>query len=105
MKTPPAIVGSWYKDSIDGWIFEVVAVDEDGQTIELQHIDGEINQFDFAIWNELNIEPIVAPEDWRNGYELSSEDSVDNEAVLHPDNGANPLSGIEPQVTNGLLDD
>lgn len=105
MKTPPVIVGAWYKDTIDGWVFEIVAADEDARTIEVQHIDGEINQFDFSMWSELSIEPINAPKDWRNGYELSSEDSVDNEAVIHPDNGANPLTGIEPQVTNGLIDD
>lgn len=105
MKTPVPVVGNWYHETIENLVFEVVAVDEDAETIELQHIDGEISEFDYAVWEELSLVQIEPSEDWRKAYELSQEDRTDNEAVIHPDNGANPISSIEPQVTHGLLDD
>jgi hypothetical protein len=105
MKKPVPVVGYWYRETVEDLVFEVVAVDEDDETIELQHVDGEINEFDFTVWEELSLVQIEPPEDWRKAYGLSQEDSTDNEAVIRPDNGANPISGIEPQVTHGLLDD
>ena len=34
-------VGAWYQDITSGSLFEVVAIDEEGGTIEYQMIDGE----------------------------------------------------------------
>ena len=98
MSNPAPTVGKWYQEPDEGFVFEVVALDEEAGTIEVQHIDGEINEFDEEVWDEFKIEQISAPEDWRNAYELSNEDSTDTEP-------RNPINGIEPQVTNGLLDD
>lgn len=99
------IVGSWYHETSQHLVFEVVAIDEDAGTIELQHLDGEIDEFDAETWEELYLSEIEAPEDWRNGYELSREDSADSDAILRPSASSNPLNAIEPDITNGLLDD
>ena len=80
MKTPVPAVGNWYKETNENLIFEVVAVDEDAETIELQYIDGEISEFDYAVWEEMSLVQVEPHEDWRKAYELSQEDSTDNEA-------------------------
>ncbi len=98
-------VGSWYHETSEHLVFEVVAVDEDAATIEIQHLDGEIDEFDLESWEELYLSEIEPPEDWRNGYELSSEDSADSDAILRPTSSNNPLNAIEPEITNGLIDD
>lgn len=105
MNNPVAAVGKWYQDVQEGMVFEVVAVDEEEGLIELQHVDGEINEFDFDIWEELELEQISAPEDWRNAYGLSREDSADPEAPTKPGASGDPIDRIEPQITMGLLDD
>jgi hypothetical protein len=42
----------------------VVAIDEDGETIEIQHFDGDLEDIELDSWHELEIEPIEPPEDW-----------------------------------------
>ena len=38
-------VGVWYQDITSGCLFEVVAIDEEGGTIEYQMIDGEVGEY------------------------------------------------------------
>ena len=58
------IVGNWYKNVEEEKEFEVVAVDEDAQTVEIQYFEGEVEEIDLDSWYELVLEPIEAPEDW-----------------------------------------
>ena len=98
-------VGCWYKEMQQGAMFEVVAVDDIEQTIETQLIDGAIEEFDFDNWKELFLVEIAAPEDWRNAYELSSEDYLDPNDTIYPEDWNGPLSAIESDIVNGILDD
>lgn len=98
-------VGNWYHETSEHLVFEVVALDEDAGTIELQHLDGEIDEFDAETWEELSLSEIEPPEDWRSGYELSREDSTESDAIICPSSSTNPLNAIEPDITNGLIDD
>jgi hypothetical protein len=93
MNKPTPSIGNWYRDIQQGITFEVVAVDDSSRTIETQLIDGAITEYDFENWLEMLVEEIEAPEDWRNAYELSSEDW----------NG--PLSMIETDIVIGIPDD
>ena len=43
MNTPTATVGDWYR-SDSGVLFEVVAIDKDDATIEVQHFDGTVEE-------------------------------------------------------------
>ena len=98
-------VGSWYKELTQGSMFEVVAVDELEQTIETQMIDGAIEEYDLDSWQELVLEEIEEPEDWRNAYELSREDYLDPDATIYPEDWSGPLSNIESDIVHGVLDD
>lgn len=69
------IIGNWYRNQETGNDFEVVALDEDAQTIEIQYFDGEVEELDLDAWYELAIEAIEAPEDWSGPFdELESDD-------------------------------
>ena len=98
-------VGCWYKELQQGTLFEVVAVDELEQTVETQMIDGAITEYDFDNWDEMLLEEIEEPEDWRNAYELSREDYIDPDATIYPEDWNSPLSMIESDIVNGVLDD
>lgn len=98
-------VGAWYKDLQVGAIFEVVAVDEGAQTIETQLQDGALSEYDMDSWNELLLVEIEEPENWSDGYELSHEDSLESDSIMRPDDWSSPLSYIEPEFTNGMIDD
>ena len=69
------IIGNWYRNQETGNDFEVVALDEDAQTIEIQYFDGELEDLDLDAWYELPIESIEAPEDWSGPFdEMASDD-------------------------------
>ena len=41
MTSPSPVVGDWYR-RMDGALFEVVAIDRDDSTVEVQHFDGTL---------------------------------------------------------------
>ena len=105
MNLTSPVVGSWYKELQQGAMFEVVAVDESAQTIETQLIDGAVSGYDFESWQQLMIEEVEEPEDWRNAYEMNNEDSIDPDAAIKPDDWDGPLNKIESDIVNGIFDD
>ena len=62
-------MGSWYR-RLDGRTFEVVAVDEEELTVEIQHFDGTIGELDFDLWHGMQLEPAAAPEDYSGSLDL-----------------------------------
>ena len=72
IKHPP-VVGDWYRNP-NGEIFEIVAYDEDDQTVELQYFDGTVEELDLDTWNELVIEATEQPEDWSGSLDIEKED-------------------------------
>ena len=104
MATIRPVVGNWYQDSELGSIFEVVAYDEDEQTVEIQHLDGEIEEYDLDTWQEMTIAGIEPPEDWRSGFELAQEDAELSDEPIHPEDWSGALNQIEPDGI-GVEDD
>jgi hypothetical protein len=69
------IIGNWYRNEETGNDFEVVALDEDAQTVEIQDFDGELEELDLDAWYELPLEAIETPEDWSGPFdELEADD-------------------------------
>jgi hypothetical protein len=98
MKNPTAEISAWYKDLNTGTLFEVVALDYENDTIEIQHIDGEVGEYDSTTWKQLNLTPAEAPEDWRSPFEINREDNNYNDQAMVPENWSDPLSEIEPEM-------
>jgi hypothetical protein len=99
-----AQIGTWYRDLQNDMQFEVVALDDTAQTIEVQLLDGEICEYDFDTWRDMLVLPIDAPEDWRHVYELGSEDGQDPDLPYYPRGQYNPLDMIEPSIIYGIDD-
>jgi hypothetical protein len=73
MATPYPTVGDWYRIR-GGEIFEIVALDEDDGSIELQYFDGTVEEMEIADWVEQAdarvIESAEAPEDWTGSVDM-----------------------------------
>jgi hypothetical protein len=71
------IVGQWYRGGTNE-LFEVVAIDDQDQTIEIQYFDGTVAEVDFDSWTEQLmddlIDPADAPEDWSGAVDMEAED-------------------------------
>jgi len=70
----PAI-GQWFRRP-NGTLFEVVAVDEDDATIEIQQFDGTIDEVDVDRWAQMLLTEVSAPDDWSGSVDMDPEDYV-----------------------------
>ncbi len=72
------VIGSWYRFT-EGDVFEIVALDNDDGTIELQYYDGTIEEMDVEDWNTLcerrEIETAAAPEDWTGSVDIDGQEN------------------------------
>lgn len=75
MVSPQPGIGDWYRLT-GGELFEVVALDEDDGTIEIQYFDGTIEEMDVEDWNEQwddgALESAEAPEDWSGSVDVEA---------------------------------
>ncbi len=67
------IIGQWYEDLENEETFQVVKVDEDREIVEIQHLDGDIEELDVDDWAELDLETTEEPEGW-SGSQAEDED-------------------------------
>ncbi|MBT8144388.1 MAG: hypothetical protein KJO55_06785 [Gammaproteobacteria bacterium] len=67
------VIGDWYKMS-GGSIFEVVAFDEDDGTIEVQHYDGTVEEYELDAWHQMLLASVEPPEDWAGSMDIDKED-------------------------------
>ncbi len=68
------VPGQWYENLEDEESFRVLKVDEDSELVEIEHLDGEIEEMDLETWHEMDLEQTKEPEGW-----AESEDEDDDE--------------------------
>jgi hypothetical protein len=66
--------GQWYENLEEEEQFHVLTVDEDSELIEIEYLDGDIEELDLEAWREMDLERIEEPEGWSD-----EEDSEDDE--------------------------
>ena len=59
------IEGNWYCRLDKEEDFMVVDVNEKVGTVDIQYLDGDIEELDTEEWNEMDLEEIEVPADWR----------------------------------------
>jgi hypothetical protein len=87
------VVGRWYKHFDKGEEFEVVAVDEEARTVEIQYYDGNVDELDFYTWYQLPIEPIEAPEDQMAPMDNVEPDDLDYSETSLPESWEEAAEG------------
>jgi hypothetical protein len=88
------VIGQWFSRA-NGTLFEVVAVDEDGGTVELQQFDGPIDEIDMEAWTELRLVEVSAPEDWSGSVDMDPEDYVGRNNDEMPAGFHDPLAFLD----------
>jgi hypothetical protein len=73
------IVDEWYSHLDKGQRFCVTAVDEENATVEVQHFDGDVEEFTMDEWRELDIELSVEPENWSGAMDIGDNDDLGTE--------------------------
>ncbi|RZV38922.1 MAG: hypothetical protein EX272_01680 [Chromatiales bacterium] len=88
------VIGQWFRRP-DGTLLEVVAVDEDDATVEIQLFDGTIGEYEIERWPELMLTEISAPEDWSGSVDMDPEDYVGQKEGDMPNGFHDPLAFLD----------
>ncbi|HHJ16305.1 MAG TPA: hypothetical protein ENJ80_06365 [Gammaproteobacteria bacterium] len=91
---PVPRIGDWYKNTT-GDAFEVIAQDEDDDTLELQYYDGTLEELDPETWESMHPVPIEPPEDWTGSMDVSREDSQAADIALESDDWMRALDRMD----------
>src|SRR4029077_5856763 len=72
------VKGQWYENVEEDETFRVLSVDEDAELVEIEYLDGDIEELDLDAWHEMDLERIAEPEGWA----ANDEDEDDEEEEL-----------------------
>jgi hypothetical protein len=71
------IRGQWYQNVEEDETFRVLSVDEDSELIEIEYLDGDIEEIDVETWHEMDLELTDEPEGWSDSDD--EDDDLDDE--------------------------
>jgi hypothetical protein len=100
MTSPSPVVGDWYRRP-GGALFEVVAIDRDDATVEVQHFDGTLEEFELESWAEQEFEEAQAPEDWTGSVDVEPEDYEADREVSSGTLWTDPLTSLDRSEASG----
>lgn len=73
------VKGQWYENLEDDETFRVISVDEDAELVEIEYLDGDIEELDLDAWHEMDLERIAEPEGWTAPGEDEEDEDDDEE--------------------------
>lgn len=95
---PSPQIGDWYKSPV-GDAFEIVASDDDDDTLELQYFDGTIEELDRETWETLHPQPVEPPEDWSGSMDISPEDTEDTDIWAETEDWMTQIERMDYRLT------
>ena len=69
--------GQWYQNLEEEESFRVLSVDEDSELLEIEYLDGDIEEIDLETWHEMDLERIQEPEGWSESDDEDTEEDDD----------------------------
>lgn len=79
------VAGQWYENIDENESFRVLSVDEDSELVEIEYLDGDIEEIDLDTWQELDLDKIDQPEGWSGEDEGEEEEDEDDKDDLDDD--------------------
>jgi hypothetical protein len=73
------VPGQWYQNVEEEETFRVLTVDEDSELIEIEYLDGDIEELDIEAWHEMDLELTSEPEGWSDEEEDEEEEEEEDE--------------------------
>ncbi len=73
------VPGQWYENLEEEEHFRVLTVDEDSELVEIEYLDGDIEELDIEAWHEMDLEKTTEPEGWAESQEKEKEEEEDDE--------------------------
>ena len=77
--------GKWYENKEEEETFRVLTVDEDDELVEIEYVDGEIEELDLDTWHELDLELTEEPEGWAGDDDADDDEDDEEEEEFDED--------------------
>lgn len=68
------VPGQWYENLEEEEPFRVLTMDEDSELVEIEYLDGDIEEIDLETWHEMDLELTTEPEGWAESQKEEEED-------------------------------
>ena len=68
------VPGQWYENVEEEESFRVLSVDEDSELLEIEYLDGDIEEIDLEAWHEMDLERIEEPAGWSESDDEDTEE-------------------------------
>jgi hypothetical protein len=73
------VPGQWYENLEEEESFRVLSVDEDSELVEIEYLDGDIEEIDLEAWHEMDLDLTQEPEGWSESDEDEEESEDEDE--------------------------
>ena len=73
------VPGQWYENLEEEEPFRVLSMDEDSELIEIEYLDGDIEEIDLETWHEMDLEQTQEPEGWAESQEEDEDEDDDDD--------------------------
>jgi hypothetical protein len=67
---------NWYENLELGRVFQVLSVNKDEGTVDVQQSDGDLEELSLEEWYGMDLEPVEPPEDWSGPYDDLEKDDM-----------------------------
>jgi hypothetical protein len=73
------VPGQWYENLEEEEPFRVLSMDEDSELVEIEYLDGDIEEIDLETWHEMDLELTQEPEGWSESQDDEDEEEDEDE--------------------------
>jgi hypothetical protein len=73
------VPGQWYENLEEEEPFRVLSMDEDSELVEIEYLDGDIEEIDLETWHEMDLELTQEPEGWSESQDDEEDDDEEEE--------------------------
>jgi hypothetical protein len=73
------VPGQWYENLEEEEPFRVLSMDEDSELVEIEYLDGDIEEIDLETWHEMDLELTQEPEGWSESQEEEDDEEEEDD--------------------------
>jgi TATA-binding protein-associated factor Taf7 len=73
------VPGQWYENLEEEEPFRVLTMDEDSELVEIEYLDGDIEEIDLESWHEMDLELTSEPEGWAESHQEKEDEDEDED--------------------------
>ena len=70
------LIDQWYAHVDKGQRFFFTAINEEENTVDLQHFDGDVEEISLDEWRDPDIELSEEPESWTGALDIAEQDDL-----------------------------